>query len=131
VAQLFSLGGITRVMDSETWTQNLDETVALISRWRGNTVIAEQYIAGHGRFLLRLVRQDGTRRSAYLQCGDCQVIQLFRTQWTDADIPFHPHHTDSARFLPSQTPAGFISSAGVFLPLRLRGELFLSIHQMH
>ena len=107
VAQLFSLGGITRVMDSETWTQNLDETVALISRWRGSTAIAEQYIAGHGRFLLRLVRQDGTRRSAYLQCGDCQVIQLFRTQWTDADISISsaPHRlgtvftiTDPGRF---------------------------------
>ena len=74
-------------MHSETWTQSYDETAALISRWRGSKAIAWQYIAGHGRFLLRLVRQDGaSRRSAYLQCGDCQVLQLFRTEWTDADV---------------------------------------------
>ena len=102
-----SLGGIASVMNPDTWTQTLDETAALISRWRGSTAIAEQYIACHGRFLLRLVRQDDARRSAYLQCGDCQVIQLFRTQWTDADISISsgPHWlgtvitiTDPGRF---------------------------------
>jgi hypothetical protein len=74
-------------MDSEAWTQSEDATVALLSRWRGSKAIAWQYVAGHGRFLLRLVRQDSTsRNSAYLQCGDCQVLQLFHTEWSDADI---------------------------------------------
>ena len=89
MAQLFSLGSIERIMSSETWTKDYDETVALISRWRGSKAIAEQYVAGHGRFLLRLIRQSKvTRRSesAFLQCGDCQVIQLFRTVWDEADI---------------------------------------------
>jgi hypothetical protein len=73
-------------MTSE-WTQKYDDTIALVSRWRGSKAVAWQYIAGHGRFLLRLNRLDNTfPQSAYLQCGDCQVIQLFRTEWTEADI---------------------------------------------
>src|SRR3954463_9592824 len=73
-------------MDSETWTKDQSETIALVSRWRGSNAIAWQYIVTHGRFLLRLAQQDEFSRSAYLQCGDCQVLQLFRTDWTNADI---------------------------------------------
>lgn len=120
------LGRTARVMDSETWTQNYDETVALISRWRGSKAIAWQYIAGHGRFLLRLVQQDGaSRRSAFLQCGDCQVFQLFRTEWPDADISISsaPHRlgtvftiTDPGRIhLVCRSVFATESERGVFL----------------
>ena len=94
-------------MNSESWTNSFEETVEVVTRWRGSTAIAEQYIAGHGRFLLGFVRQDEPRRNAYLQCGDCQVIQLYRTHWTDADISISaaPHRfgtvftiTDPGRF---------------------------------
>ena len=59
-----------------------------------------------------------------------RLFSFFAPNGLMPTFPFHPHHTDSARFLPSQIPAGFISSAGVSLPPRLRGGLFLNIHQM-
>ena len=62
-----------------------------------------------------------------------EIVRLFSFTAPNGLMPtfrFRQHHTNLARFLPSQIPAGFISSAGVSLPPRRRGELFLSIHQI-
>src|ERR1039458_669940 len=60
-----------------------------------------------------------------------RLFSFFAPNGLMPTFPFHQRHTGSARFLPSQTPAGFISPAGGFLPARLGGELFLSIPKMH
>src|SRR5678815_3326696 len=90
-----------RVMESETWTKGYDETVALISRWRGSKAIAWQYIAGHGRFLLRLVRQDeASRRSAFFSAAIVRCFNCSAPSGPTLTFLFHPHRTVSARCSP-------------------------------
>ena len=61
-----------------------------------------------------------------------EIVRLFSFTAPIGPTPtflFQQHPTDSARFLRSQIPVGFILSAGVSSPRRLKGEFFLSILQ--
>ncbi len=57
----------------------------MLERWRGAKVEAVAYTASHGVLMLRL-SEAGSARGAYVQCRDCQTIQLFQMRWEPADI---------------------------------------------
>jgi hypothetical protein len=72
---------------NQNWTTTIEELAAVLERWRGATAQAMGYTTGHGVFILGLLPTDRSKfRCAYIQCKDCQVIQLYQTYWPGADI---------------------------------------------
>jgi len=72
---------------NEVWTNSPQDTAEMLDRWRGSKAQAVAYTVGHGVLILRLYSaQPESPRSAYIQCKDCQIIQLYQTDWEHADI---------------------------------------------
>jgi hypothetical protein len=72
---------------NEEWKKSPEEIAAVLDRWRHSKAQAWAYTCGHGVFILRLFPAEPiSSRTAYIQCRDCQVIQLYQTDWENADI---------------------------------------------
>lgn len=69
------------------WIGEPDAINESLARWRGWRAQPVAYTVSHGILILSLFPANRTlRREAYIQCKDCQVVQLYRTSWDDADI---------------------------------------------
>ena len=72
---------------SDAWTNSPENIAAILERWRGSKAQAVAYTVSHGVLMLRLYPAHPTSaRCAYIQCKDCQTIQLYQTDWERADI---------------------------------------------
>jgi len=72
---------------SDAWTKSPETIATILDRWRGSNAQAVAYTVSHGVLVLRLYPPHPTSaRSAYIQCKDCQTIQLYQTDWERADI---------------------------------------------
>jgi hypothetical protein len=76
-----------RLTRNEAWTNSPQDIATILDRWRGSKAQAVAYTVSHGVLILRLYpAQPTSPRSAYIQCKDCQTIQLYQTDWERADI---------------------------------------------
>lgn len=80
---------------NEAWTNSPQDIATILERWRGSKAQAVAYTVSHGTLVLRLYPlQPTSPRSAYIQCKDCQTIQIYQTDWERADISISssPNH---------------------------------------
>ena len=69
------------------WIGDIKTITEILTRWRGSRAEPIAYTSSHGVFVLALFPSPSTStRVAYVQCKDCQVIQLYQTRWETADI---------------------------------------------
>ena len=69
------------------WTGEFELMKEMLARWRGARAEPIAYTVSHGIFILGLFPSPRTsNRVGYIECKDCQVIQLYQTHWENADI---------------------------------------------